>query len=189
MARIRSRAQPPSDTGRLVYHSGEHHYVPVPLGSRAVEMAAMGYLRVPIIESGLKASSHSSRWTRGFGFLGLTPVGFAPVSFAAASVIGATWRHEILHHGANLMSFKLPAIVLVGIIGLIAFGPLAFFVPRLAVLRRQGILEFGTLGQIHSINFHEKWIRQQAGHEAEFLTAPESSMLADYGQSYDGLNK
>ena len=125
----------------------------------------------------------------GLGFLGQTRVGFAPVSFAAASVIGATWRHEILHHGANLMSFKLPAIVLVGIIGLIAFGPLAFFVPRLAALRRQGILEYGTLGQIHSINFHEKWIRQRAGHEAEFLTAPESSRLADYGQSYARLEQ
>jgi hypothetical protein len=125
----------------------------------------------------------------GLGFLGLTPVAFAPVSFAAATVIGATWRHEILHHGANLMSFKLPAIVLVGIIGLVALGPLAFFVPRLAALRRQGILEYGTLGQIHSTDFHEKWIRQRSGHEAEFLAAPESSALADYGQSYGRLEQ
>ena len=125
----------------------------------------------------------------GLGFLGQIPVAFAPVSFAAASVIGATWRHEILHHGANLMSFKLPAIVLVAIIGLVAFGPLAFFVPRLAALRRQGILEYGTLGQIHSVKFHEKWIRQRAGHEAEFLAAPESSTLADYGQSYARLEQ
>jgi hypothetical protein len=125
----------------------------------------------------------------GLGFLGLTPMAFAPVSFAAATVIGGSWRHEILHQGANLMSFKLPAIVLVGIIASVAFGPLAFFVPRLAALRRQGMLEYGTLGQIHSIDFHEKWIRQRAGHEAEFLVAPESSTLADYGQSYERLER
>lgn len=66
---------------------------------------------------------------------------------------------------------------------------LAFFVPRSAALRRQGILEYGTLGQIHSIDFHEKWIRQRAGHEAEFLAAPESSTLADYGRSYTRLEQ
>jgi hypothetical protein len=123
----------------------------------------------------------------GLGFLGLTPVAFAPVAFAATTVIGATWRHEILRDGATLMTFKLPAIALVIIIALIALGPLVFFVPRLAALRRRGILEYGILGQIHSRAFHEKWIRDRAGHEADFLTAPESSAMADFGQSYGKL--
>jgi len=65
----------------------------------------------------------------GLGFLGLTPVAFAPVAFAVTAVIGATWRHEILHYGASLMTFKLPAIALVVIIALVALGPLAFFFP------------------------------------------------------------
>jgi len=123
----------------------------------------------------------------GLGFLGLTPVAFTPVSFAAATVIGSSWRRELLVHGATLMSFRLPAIVFVVIVGLVALGPLVFFVPRLAALRRQGILEYGTLGQIHSMDFHEKWIHQRKGHEGEFLTAPESSCLSDYGQSYEKL--
>lgn len=125
----------------------------------------------------------------GLGFLGLTPVAFAPVVFAAATVIGATWRHEILHQGAKLMSFKLPAIALVVIIAMVALGPLAFFVPQLAALRRRGILEYGILGQMHSTDFHEKWICQRTGHESEFLTAPESSTLADFGQSYERLEQ
>jgi hypothetical protein len=68
---------------------------------------------------------------------------------------------------------------------------LIFFVPRLSALRRKGILEYGLLGQLHSLEFHEKWILRRSGHEAEFLQAPESSTLADYGQSYEkieGLN-
>ncbi len=48
----------------------------------------------------------------GLGFLGLVPVAFTPISFALATAIGATWRHDILAHGAKLMSFKLEAIVL-----------------------------------------------------------------------------
>ena len=78
----------------------------------------------------------------GLGFLGLTAAAFAPVAFAATAVIGATWRDDILHHGARLMDFKLEAIVLLMVIVLVALGPLLFFVPRLASLRRQGILEY-----------------------------------------------
>jgi hypothetical protein len=123
----------------------------------------------------------------GLGFLGLTASAFAPLAFAATSVIGATWRHDILHHGAHLMEYRLPAIVLVVIIAAVALGPLLFFVPGLAALRRRGILEYGILGQIHSTEFHEKWILHRAGHEAEFLQAPESTTLANFGNSYEKI--
>ncbi len=123
----------------------------------------------------------------GLGFLGLTAVAFAPVAFAATAVIGATWRNDILHHGAQLMDFKLQAIVLLVIIAMVALGPLLFFVPRLASLRRQGILEYGILGQIHSAQFHEKWVLHRAGHEAEFLQAPESTTLANFAKNYQEI--
>ncbi|MGA9999949.1 MAG: hypothetical protein WBQ04_07515, partial [Candidatus Acidiferrales bacterium] len=123
----------------------------------------------------------------GLGFLGLTAAAFAPVAFAATAVIGATWRDDILHHGARLMDFKLEAIVLLMVIVLVALGPLLFFVPRLASLRRQGILEYGILGQIHSTEFHEKWILNRAGHETEFLQSPDSTTLANFGKTYQEI--
>jgi hypothetical protein len=125
----------------------------------------------------------------GLGFLGEMPVAFAPVAFAAATVIGAAWRYQILHLGRNPMGFKLPAIAFVVIIALIALGPLLFFVPRLEELRRRGTMQYGALGQMHSTDFHQKWIHQRTGHEAEFLTAPESSTLADLGRSYEKLEQ
>jgi hypothetical protein len=125
----------------------------------------------------------------GLGFLGLTAAAFAPVAFAVTTVIGATWREEVLHAGAHLMDFKLAAIVLVVIIALVALGPLIFFVPKLAALRRRGILEYGILSQMNSTNFHEKWIQHRAGHEAEFLQAPESSTLYDFGRSYERIEQ
>lgn len=125
----------------------------------------------------------------GLGFLSLTPIAFAPVIFAAACVIGATWRHEILAGRATLMTYKLPAIILVCLIALIALGPLAFFMARLSALRLQGILDYGILAQLHSMDFHEKWILSRAGHEAEFLTATECSTLADFGQAYERLKE
>ena len=123
----------------------------------------------------------------GLGFLGLTAAAFAPVAFAATAVIGATWRDDILHHGARLMDFKLEAIVLLIVIALVALGPLLFFVPGLASLRRQGILEYGILGQIHSTEFHEKWILHRARHETEFVHSPDSTTLANFGKTYQEI--
>jgi hypothetical protein len=125
----------------------------------------------------------------GLGFLGLTSGAFAPVAFSATAVIAATWRDDILRHGARLMDFKLPAIVLVALTALVALGPLVFFVPRLAALRRKGILEYGILGQLHSADFHDKWILHRVGHETEFLVATEITTLANYGRAYETIER
>jgi hypothetical protein len=125
----------------------------------------------------------------GIGFLGLSPMGIAPVMFAAAVAIGSNWWHQILAQGAHLASFKLEGAALLFIVLLIAIGPLVFFVPTLAKVRRQGLLDYGTLGQLHSIGFHVKWILNRTGHEEEFLSAPEVSTLTDYGSSYESIEK
>jgi hypothetical protein len=125
----------------------------------------------------------------GLGFLGLTSAAFAPIALSATAVIAGTWRNEILYHGAHLLNYKLPAIALIVAIALLALGPLAFFVPRLAALRRNGILEYGILGQLQSAAFHEKWILHRAGHETEILAALESSTLAHYGNAYERIEK
>ena len=125
----------------------------------------------------------------GLGFLGFTSAAFAPIAFSATAVVAATWRNDILHHGARLMDFKLPGIALVVLIALFALGPLAFFVPRLAAVRRKGILEYEILGQLHSADFHEKWILHRAGHESEFLSALEITTLANFGQAYEKIEQ
>jgi hypothetical protein len=125
----------------------------------------------------------------GLGFLGLTPVGFTPISFALTAVVGATWRHAILLQNAHLVDFKLSAIALVVILFALALLPLAFFVSRLAALRRKGILEYSTLGQIQTTNFHERWITHRAGRESEVLTDMQSSSVLDYSQMYDRVKQ
>ena len=125
----------------------------------------------------------------GLGFLGLMANGFAPISFAATAVIAATWRHEILHHDAHLLDFKLPAIVLVVIIAVVALLPLVFFIPQLTALRRKGILEYSILGQIQTTEFDEKWITHRAGHESQVLTQMESSTAIDFSSIYDRIRQ
>jgi hypothetical protein len=123
----------------------------------------------------------------GLGFLGMTPLAFTPIAFASAAVIASTFRDRILHQGAHLVSFGMPAIVLVVVVAIVALGPLVFFVPRLAAVRRKGILEYAILGQIHSTEFHEKWILHRVGREDELLDAAEISTLCDFGHAYDRI--
>jgi len=123
----------------------------------------------------------------GIGFLGISPLGIAPTIFVVATTVGGTWRVEILRQGAHLMSFKSYAIVLVAIMLIGALGPLVFFVPKLGRLRRKGILQYGILAQLHSTDFHKKWILGRAGHEEEFLTAPDASSVTDYGTTYESI--
>jgi hypothetical protein len=125
----------------------------------------------------------------GIGFLGMSPMAIAPTTFVVSAAIGSTWRAEILTTSAHLMDFKPEAIILLIVVLLISMGPLVFFVPRLASLRRQGILQYGILGQIHSSDFHKKWILNRKGHDEEFLTAPEISTLTDYATSYENVEK
>ncbi|HMD22060.1 MAG TPA: hypothetical protein VKH40_17175 [Alloacidobacterium sp.] len=125
----------------------------------------------------------------GIGFLGMSPMAIAPTVFVGTAAIGSTWRTEILKHTAHLMNFKIDAIVLLVIVLIVAMAPLVFFVPRLGRLRRRGILQYGILGQLHSVDFHKKWVLHRKGHEEEFLTAPEISTLTDYAASYENVEK
>jgi hypothetical protein len=125
----------------------------------------------------------------GIGFLGMSPLAIAPTMFVASAAIGSSWRIEILKHTAHLMDFKLEAMILLIVVLIVAMGPLVFFVPRLASLRRRGILQYGILGQLHSTSFHNKWILNRKGHEEELLTAPEISTLTDYASSYENVAK
>lgn len=125
----------------------------------------------------------------GLGFLGMSPLAIAPTVLVVSAAIGSTWRTQILNYGAHLKDFKIEAIVLLAVVLLVAMGPLVFFVPKLGRLRRQGILQYGTLGQLHSREFHKKWILSRTGHEAAFLAAPEISSLIDYAGSYENVEK
>jgi len=123
----------------------------------------------------------------GMGFFGMSTLAFAPIAFAVTAAVGATWRYEILNMDARLMSFKLPAIVLLILVVLMAIGPLLFFVPKLAPLRRKGILQYGSLAHLESAEFHDKWILHREGHELEFLSAPEVSTLTDLATSFQNI--
>ena len=83
----------------------------------------------------------------------------------------------------------MPAIALTVIVIALALLPSVFFVPPLAKLRRKGILEYSTLGQIQTTEFDEKWIAHRAGRESRVLTEMESSTVIDFSAIYDRVKQ
>lgn len=125
----------------------------------------------------------------GLGFLGLAPTGFIPTAVALAATIGGAWRYDILHEGAKLASFVLPAVVLLVIIFLLELGPLLFFVPRLIAVRSTALLSYGVIAQNHVRLVQSKWVGSGAGRETTGLDSADVINLALFGASYDRIQR
>lgn len=125
----------------------------------------------------------------GLGFLGLAPVAFIPIAAAISVAIGAVWRYEILHTPASLASYLFSTIALVVVIFMFELGPLCFFLWKLSVLRQKAILEYGALAQVHTMDFHKKWISRRGDRAKEFSEAPNVSMLADFDLIYSNIKR
>lgn len=123
----------------------------------------------------------------GLGFLSISTQAFVPFCVALSTIIGASFRDDILHNGKHLVNFKAPAIALVVILLGTALLPLLFFVPRLLPLRRKGILQYSIVGHMQSFAFHDKWIHHGEEHEEEAMAAPEMSTLCDYNSAYKNV--
>ena len=125
--------------------------------------------------------------TGGLGFLSISIQAFVPFAAALTTIIGASFRNDILHNGKHLVSFKGPAIALVVILLGTALLPLLFFVPKLLPLRRKGILQYSIVGHMQSFSFHDKWVHHGEEHEDEAMAAPEMSTLCDYNSAYKNV--
>src|SRR5215472_15275873 len=124
----------------------------------------------------------------GLGFLGLLSIGFIPIAVAASTVIGGTWRQEILDSRATLSSFLMPAIILVVLNFAVVLAPLLFFISKLSRVRQRGMLDYGVLAQGRAANFQEKWIANRSGRDPASL-APDVSSLADLSISYGNIRQ
>ena len=123
----------------------------------------------------------------GLGFLSISTQAFVPFSFAISTVIGASFRNGILNGGKHLVNYRGPGIALAVIIFAIAILPLLFFFPKLAPLRRKGILEYSIIGHMQSAAVHEKWVLHGEENEPEVIAAPEFSTLCDYNSAYKNV--
>ena len=63
-------------------------------------------------------------------------------------------------------------------------GPLFVFSPRLATVRRRGLIEYGALGSEYTRAFARKWISRDDLHMDPLVGSADIQSLADLANSY-----
>ena len=115
----------------------------------------------------------------GLALLGQLPRLFAPVVLGVSSVAAARWAHEVVYHGVDVATLRLPMLGLVILMVLVFLAPLLVFVPRLAAARRTALFEYGALVGQHGRMVRTRWIERRPVADDGLLAAPELGPVAD----------
>jgi hypothetical protein len=125
----------------------------------------------------------------GLGFLGkgLVPLGI--LLFALSVSVAGAIASRVLFAGVPLDTFYLPygALLVVAIAGVTT--PVLVFVPRLAALKREALLAYGTLASRYTQAFDRKWVRGTEPAGEPLLGSADIQSLADLGNSYAPIVK
>jgi hypothetical protein len=121
----------------------------------------------------------------GAGFLSTASEAFAPVLLAQGTLLSGMMAGRIAYAGAKLTDFNLELIGLAGVMLFAVLGPLLVFLPRLAVVKRTGLQEYGALGQRYVHAFDQKWLRGGAPADELLVGSADVQSLADLGNSFE----
>ena len=80
---------------------------------------------------------------------------------------------------------QIEIAVLVLFVQCLVFGPLCLFAPQLALTKRMGLGEYGTLAQRYVREFDAKWVRGGAVTDEALVGSADIQSLADLGNSFE----
>lgn len=147
------------------------------------------YVLYQISRMNLQLDATNGDLAAGLGFLAAVPRAFVPVVLSISTVIGSTWRAQVLAGQQTLSSLKGPAGLLVVIVLLIFCLPLVLFTPRLQREKREASLKYGALQHLLSLQFRAKWAEHRNEHIEELLGTPDVSSLADISSSFKNVEE
>ena len=121
----------------------------------------------------------------GLGFLAQSSAAFVPFLLAQGTLLSAMIAERILYQGAELMAFKLEIAVYLVFLMSLVLGPLSVFAPKLAQIKREGLLNYGSLASDYVREFDKKWLRDGADSEESFIGSADIQSLADLNNSFE----
>lgn len=127
--------------------------------------------------------SHPDR-AGGLGFLGKASYAFGPILFAQGAVLSGTIATAVIHNGAELMSYRIDALLFIIFFVVAVLSPLFVFIPDLVRAKRRGLSEFGALASRYTAAFEEKWIQGKNPDNEPLMGTADIQSLADLGNSY-----
>ncbi len=124
----------------------------------------------------------------GLGFVEWFPRAFAPFAFALSALLAASWAHDVLYHGVDVLSLKhLVAAFLVAIV-ILCLAPLVPFVRVLGAAKRRALLDYGALVGEHGRLVRRRWVlRETVAEGGEVLDAPEIGPVVDANAMYEAV--
>lgn len=116
----------------------------------------------------------------GLGFLSVYPTVFLSEIFALSSVVAAQLVNQVYDASVSV-DLLLPMVLgWIGLVLLMAVGPLAVFALPLFRLWEESIISLGRLAGEHHTAFQQKWMQNQ-GNGADLLGSEDVSSAADIG--------
>jgi len=120
----------------------------------------------------------------GLSFISGQVYAFTVLAVAHGALLAGNLANRIFFLGATLTEFKIEIAVVVIFMMCVILGPMLFFAPRLAEVRRKGAREYGVLAERYVRAFDTKWLRNQTPVNEPLLGSGDIQSLADMGNSF-----
>ncbi len=121
----------------------------------------------------------------GLGFLGGSAAAFMPLLLSQGALLAGMIANHIFYEGKTLLDFKPEIVAAVVFLLLLVLGPLCVFAPRLAQVKRQGLLEYGALANRYADEFDQKWLRGGASLDEPLVGSGDIQSLNDMAGSFE----
>ncbi len=121
----------------------------------------------------------------GLGFLGGSAAAYMPLLLSLGTLLAGLIANHIFYGGKTLLDFKPEILAAVVFCLLLVLGPLLVFAPRLAQVKRQGLLEYGALANRYVCEFDDKWLRGGAPPDEPLVGSGDIQSLNDLAGSFE----
>ena len=121
----------------------------------------------------------------GLGFLGGSAAALMPLLLSQGALLAGQIANNIFYEGKTLLDFKPEIVAAVVFLLMLVLGPLCVFAPRLAQVKREGLLEYGALASRYVEGFDQKWLRGGAPPDEQLVGTGDIQSLNDLAGSFE----